>query len=265
MKEKRNTECKELARRYTAGEMTASEIKSFELHLAGCQACKSLVSEWNGLFSALSAPSVRSIRDPGPDFDRPIMAFVRNMLRARAAALAQSEAFAAARAVGTPAARGTSAAGALSPAATPVPAPRSLWAAALRSKVAWACSAGTLVALIFLGVLVRGLTIVLPSGERQYVNLVTWLVNVLDRGFDWLVVQFMKTIKIGEIFVVVGRALDPIWNSFRVAARNMDPQFVIIQLLLFTLSLVLLRAVVVSRAAMGTARKGRCPNVEIML
>jgi hypothetical protein len=180
------------------------------------------------------------------------------MLGARAAALAQSGAFAAARGADF-------AAGALSPAAAPAPAPRSLWAAALRSKVAWACGAGTLVALVFLGVLIRGLTIVLPSGERQYVNAVTWLVNVLGRGFDWLVFQFMKTIKVGEVFVQVGRAFDPLWHSFRVAARNIDPQFILIQLLLFTLSLVLLRAVVAGRAAMGTARKGRCPNVEIML
>jgi ABC-type uncharacterized transport system permease subunit len=98
-----------------------------------------------------------------------------------------------------------------------------------------------------------------------HVNAVTRLVDVLGRGFDWLVFQFMRTIKIGEVFVEVGKALDPFWNSFRVAARNIDPQFVIIQLLLFMLSLVLLRAVVVARAAMGTAQKGRCPNVEIML
>jgi ABC-type uncharacterized transport system permease subunit len=131
--------------------------------------------------------------------------------------------------------------------------------------VAWACGAGVLAALVFLGVAIRGLTIVLPSGERQYVNAVTWLVDVLGRGFDWLVFQFMRTIKIGEVFVQVGKALDPLWNSFSVAARNIDPQFVLIQLLLFMLSLVLLRAVVAARAAMGTARKGRCPNVEIML
>jgi len=252
MKEKRNTECKELSRRYAAGEMTASEIKSFELHLAGCRACKMLVSDWNGLFSALSAPTVRAMTDPGPDFDRPIMAFVRSMLEARDAALARA-ADLAREVVSTSAA-----------ARIPAAAPGSLWAAALRSKVAWACCAGTLAALIFLSVLVRGLTIVLPSGERQYVSAIAWLVNVLGRGFDWLVFQFMQTIKIGEVFVVIGRALDPLWHSFRVAARNMDPQFVAIQLLLFTLSLVLLRAVVVSRAAMGTARKGRCPNVEIM-
>jgi len=256
MKEKKNTECEELSRRYTAGEMTASEIKSFELHLAGCQACKVLVSEWNGLFAVLSAPAVRATRDPRPDFDRPIMAFVHSMLEGRAAAVGVPTP---ARAVGAP--------GALSPAAASAPTPqlRSLWAAALRSKVAWACGAGVLAALVFLGVVIRGLTIVLPSGERQYVSAVTWLVNVFGRGFDWLVFHFMRTIKIGEVFVEVGRALDPLWHSFRVAARNMDPQFILIQLLLFTLSLVLLRAVVVGRAAMGTARKGRCPNVEIML
>ena len=261
MKEKRNRECKELARRYAAGELTASEMKSFELHLAGCQDCKTLVSEWNGLFATLSAPALKASSDPGPDFDRPVMAFVRNMLQARAAALAQ------ARGLG---ARAADLAGAFGPAAVPAagataPEPRSLWAAALHSKVAWACSAGVVAALVFLGVVIRGLTIVLPSGERQYVSVVTWLVHALGDGFDWLVFHFMKSIKIGEIFVQIGQALDPLWRSFGVAARNIDPQFILIQLLLFMLSLVLLRAVVVARASMGTARKGRCPNVEIML
>ncbi len=265
MKTKRNTECKELARRYTAGEMTASEIKSFELHLAGCQACKSLVSEWNGLFSALSAPSVSAMTDPGPDFDRPVMAFVRSMLEARGAALARADALAA-RIAGRSTAAGA-VAGAATDALAPAyaPQPRSLWATALHSKIAWACAGGVLVALTFLGVLIHGLTIVLPSGERQYVNAITWLVNVLGRSFDWLVFQFMKSIKVGEVLVVASRALDPLWHSFRVAARNIDPEFILIQLLLFTLSLVLLRAVVAGRTAVGAARKGRGTNVEIML
>lgn len=276
MKEKRNSECKELSRRYAAGEMTASEMKSFELHLAGCQDCKTFVSEWNGLFASLSASAVKASIDPGPDFDLPVMAFVRSMLEARAAAVAQAEAWAGARgadlaALGRAtategAALGTATAtGATGPAAATIPAPRSLWAAALHSRLAWACGAGAVVALVFLGVVIRGLTIVLPSGERQYVNAVTWLVHVLDKGFDWMVFHFMRSLKIGEVFVQIGRALDPLWSSFGVAARNIDPQFITIQLLLFMLSLVLLRAVVVARASMGTARKGRCPHVEIML
>ena len=259
MKEKGNKECKELSRRYAAHEMTASEMKSFELHLAGCQDCKTLVSEWNGLFASLSAPALKAAKDPGPDFDRPIMSFVRSMLQARAAV-----GFGRAAALGR--AAGLSPATALGPAVgIPAPQPRSLWAAALHSKVAWACGAGVVAALVFLGVVIRGLTIVLPSGERQYVSVVTWLVHVLDRGFDWLVFHFMNSIKIGEVFVQIGQALDPLWRSFGVAARNIDPQFILIQLLLFMLSLVLLRAVVAARASMGTARKGRCPNVEIML
>lgn len=252
-KKKKTVGCEELSRRYAAGEMTASEMKSFKLHLAGCQACKTLISEWDELFGALSAPAMRAMSEPGPDFDRPIMAFVRSMIESRAAALALSESLAAARAETARAA------------AAPSPQPRSLWAAALRSKIAWASGIGVLAALILVGLAIRGLTIVTPSGERQYVNAVTWLVGVFDRSFDWLIFQFMQTVKLGEILVRVGRALDPLWHSFRVAASNIDPQFAMIQLLLFTLSLVLLRSVVVARAAAGTAQKGRCPNVELLL
>lgn len=260
MKDKKNMGCEELSRRYTAGEMTASEMKSFELHLAGCQACKALIPEWGELFAALSAPTVR---EPGPDFDRPIMAFVRSIIQSRAEAAARLHGVSASQPAYPQAAQPSWAPA--QPAQAAVAQPRSLWAAALRSKLAWASGIGVIAALVFLGVAIRGLTIVLPSGERQYVNAVTWLVDVLGRGFDWLVFQFMRTIKISEVFLQIGRALDPLWNSFRVAARNIDPQFALIQLLLFTLSLVLLRAVVVARAAMGTAQKGRCPNVEIML
>jgi hypothetical protein len=139
MKEKRNTECNELSRRYTAGEMTASEIKSFELHLAGCQVCKTLVSEWNGLFTALWAPAVKAAREPGPDFDRPIMAFVRTCLPARPQPFRGR----------APGVGGTST--------------RSLWVAALHSKSLGRAAQASTRSYSWVPPL---LTIVLPSGER---------------------------------------------------------------------------------------------------
>lgn len=220
MRTEKQAKCEELSRLYAAGELKPREREAFEAHLAGCPACKKLLPEWEGLFSLLS---VTSRVEPGPAFDRPIMTFVRDMIASRAAA-----------------------------AATPsrIPAWRQL---------VWVGGIAMAATVVVLSIVLRGFVTISPAGERQSVSAVAWAVDVFGRGIDWLFKSFMSTVKIGEAFVQISVALEPLWHSLRLAARHIDARIILAEVLLLILSAVLLKAV------LSTAQKERCTNVGIML
>jgi len=227
MNERRDISCEELSRRYAAGELSPREAKAFKAHWARCGECKRFLSQWEELLGVLSAPVSSRYAEPSPEFDKPIMAFVRSLIRGRAEAR--------------------------------VAEPRSTWSAVLRSKLVWASGISTAVLLVVLGLAIKGFTITLPSGEKQYVSAISWIVDLFGQGIEWLVFSFMRTLKIGGVFVQLTRILDPFLNILRIAAERIDPQVILAEVLLFMLGLVILRAFV------ATAQKERCENVRICL
>ena len=277
----RTTSCDEMSRLYAVGEMSSTESSDFEAHLAGCNACKELLGEWKGLISALSSSAYdATCLEPSRDFDKPVMAFVKGLIRERrqaeelsrrAAALTQhpaalsqhadaladraavisDRALLGERAVGL-----GDGAGAL----TQHPAVANAQAEAVtRRRAIWVGVAAMAAVLIVVSEMLSRFAAPGPQLGRPYVLAITWLVDICHKGFDWLVFNFMRGIKIGEIFVQVFEKLQPIWNGLGVAARQLDPQLVVMEVLLLMLSLVLLRGL------LSTAPKGRCTNVGIIL
>ena len=277
----RTTSCEEKSRLYAVGEMSSTESSGFEAHLAGCKTCKELLGEWKGLISALSSSAYdATCLEPSRDFDKPVMAFVKGLIRERrkaeelsrrAAALTQhpaalsqhadaladraavisDRALLGERAVGL-----GDGAGAL----TQHPAVANAQAEAVtRRRAIWVGVAAMAAVLIVVSEMLSRFAAPGPQLGRPYVLAITWLVDICHKGFDWLVFNFMRGIKIGEIFVQVFEKLQPIWNGLGVAARQLDPQLVVMEVLLLMLSLVLLRGL------LSTAPKGRCTNVGIIL
>lgn len=286
-KKAKRESCEELSRLYAAGEMSPAQAADFEAHLAGCDACKEQVREWEELFSILSSPAYDGARlEPRPDFDKPVMAFVRNLIgeRRRAAELAERAAAAAARATEqakrapswdqrAPIAAPAAPSAGLRPAALDRRAPidsrvevseriAQLAARAsdqIRRRAIWVgITAIAAVLVIFSDMLSR----FSPGGAeygRPYVVAITWVLGAFHKSFDWLVFSFFRSIKIGEVFILIFEKLRPIWNGLGVAARQLDPQLVVMEVLLLMLSLVLMRGF------LGTAPKGRCTNVGIII
>jgi len=284
----RNVSCEEMSRLYAAGEMSPAEVSEFEAHLAGCDTCKEIIGEWKGLFSLLSCPVYDAVHlEPSRDFDRPVMAFVKGLIRERQRA---EELAGRTRAINDRAALAGQHASDLADHAAVVSqraavlsdraavlagrAPVASDVAGLVSGIAPAASRHAEVArrrAIWVGVAAVAAVLVIfsemlsnfaapPQGlARPYVLAITWVVSILHKSFDWLVFSFLRGIKIGEVFVLVFEKLQPIWNGLGVAARHLDPQLVVMEVLLFMLSLVLLKGF------LGTAPKGRCTNVGIIL
>lgn len=221
----RDLTCEEMSRLYAAHELSPAEASKFEAHLAGCESCKECVSEWRELFSLLSSPTYSAVHlEPSRDFDKPVMAFVKTLIsqRQRAAALARH-------------------------------------AEIVRRRAIWVAVASIAVVLFIFS---RILGSFAPSShglERPTELVITVIVGVLHKGFDWLVSSFMNGLKIGEIFVQLLEKLRPIFNALGVAARHLDPQLVVMEVLLFMLTLLLLKGL------LGTAPKGRCTNVGIII
>jgi hypothetical protein len=261
--------------------MSPAEASVFEAHLAGCDTCKELIGEWKGLFSLLSCPVYDAVHlEPSRDFDRPIMAFVKGLIRERRRA---EEVAGRARVINGRAAVVSERALVLSDRAAELSqhaavlagrAPVASDVAGLVSGIAPAASRHAEVArrrAIWVGVAAVAAVLVIfsemlsnfaapPQGlARPYVLAITWVVGILHKSFDWLVFSFLRGIKIGEVFVLVFEKLQPIWKGLGVAARHLDPQLVVMEVLLFMLSLVLLKGF------LGTAPKGRCTNVGIIL
>ena len=242
----RNASCEEMSRLYAAGEMSPVDVSEFEAHLAGCDTCKELIGEWKGLFSLLSCPVYEAVHlEPSRDFDRPIMAFVKGLIREgqRAAVLAGRAPVA------------SDVAGLVSGIA-PV---ASRHAEVARRRAIWVGVAAVAAVLVIFSEMLSNFAAPPQGLARPYVLAITWVVSILHKSFDWLVFSFLRGIKIGEVFVLVFEKLQPIWNGLGVAARHLDPQLVVMEVLLFMLSLVLLKGF------LGTAPKGRCTNVGIIL
>jgi|GEM_PF-3239894 len=292
--------CDELSRLYAAHELSQAEAAKFEAHLAGCDVCKVRVAEWNELFSLLATPAYDAVHlEPSRDFDKPVMAFVRNLISQRAAgaeavkaagaAFTESAAAvdiraAAARAAAAATARptapdlaalraravaGATRATVIVPGTEPGAAPE---VAALRDRAAalarhaevarrraiWVAVA-SIAAVLF--IFSRLLGTFAPSShgfERPTELIITGIVGVFHKSFDWLVTSFMHGLKIGEIFVLVIEKLRPIFSAFGIAARHLDPQLIVMEVFLFMLTLLLLRGL------LGTAPKGRYTNVGII-
>jgi hypothetical protein len=270
----RSTSCEEMSRLYAAGEMSPAEASVFEAHLAGCDTCKELIGEWKGLFSLLSCPVYDAVHlEPSRDFDRPIMAFVKGLIRerqraeevagrarmidGRASDLADHAALVSQRAAvlagRSPVA--SDVAGLVSGIA-PV---ASRHAEVARRRAIWVGVAAAAAVLVIFSEMLSNFAAPPQGLARPYVLAITWVVSILHKSFDWLVFSFLRGIKIGEVFVLVFEKLQPIWNGLGVAARHLDPQLVVMEVLLFMLSLVLLKGF------LGTAPKGRCTNVGIIL
>jgi hypothetical protein len=235
----RSTSCEEMSRLYAAGEMSPAETSDFEAHLAGCDTCKKLIGEWKDLFSLLSRPAYDAVHlEPSRDFDRPIMAFVKGFIRERQRAAVG----------GDRAAVLGDRAGAVSQRAE-----------VARRGAIWVGVAAVAAVLVIFSEMLSNFAAPSQGLARPYVLAITWIVGIFHKGFDWLVFNFVRGIKIGEIFVLVFEKLRPIWRGLEVAARQLDPQLVAMEVLLLMLSLVLLRGF------LGTAPKGRCTNVGIIL
>jgi len=214
--------CEEMSRLYSAHEMSLAEASIFEAHFAGCKACKELIAEWKELFSVLSSPAYDAARpEPSSNFDRPIMGFVQDLIGERERA-ARAE-------------------------------------ATVRRRATWAGIAAVAAVLAIFSDMLSRLTVAGVEPERPYVIAITWIVGAFHKGFDWLIFSFMRGIKIGEVFIQIFEKLQPIWNGLGAAARQLDPQLVVMEVLLFMLSLVLLKGF------LGTAPKGRCTNVGIII
>ncbi|MCX5800226.1 MAG: zf-HC2 domain-containing protein [Candidatus Eisenbacteria bacterium] len=236
-KDRHNKSCEEMSRLYAAREMSPAEALDFEAHLTECESCKNLLTEWKGLFSLLFEP-IHDVRhlEPSRAFDRPIMAFVKGLVREREQTLRERAS------VDDRAALAHQHADAV-----------------VRRRAIWVGVAAMAAVLAIFSDMLSTFAPVGPQPARPYVLAIAWLVDVFHTSFDWLVFSFMRGIKIGEIFVRVLEALRPIWNCLGVAARQVDPQLVVAEILLFMLSLVLLKGL------LGTAPKGRCTNVGIIL
>ena len=284
----RSTSCEEMSRLYTAGEMSPAETSVFEAHLAGCDTCKELIGEWKGLFSLLSSPVYDAVHlEPSRDFDKPVLAFVKGLIRERqraeelagrarviddrASELAGRATFVSQRApvLSDRAAELSQRAAVLAgraPVASDVAAlvsgvapAASRQAEVARRGAIWVGVAAVAAVLVILSEMLSNFAVPPQGLTRPYVLAITWVVDILHKSFDWLIFSFLRGIKIGEVFVLVLEKLQPIWNGLGVAARHVDPQLVVMEVLLFTLSLVLLKGF------LGTAPKGRCTNVGIIL
>jgi len=246
-KEKKS--CEELSRLYAAGEMSSAQASDFEAHLSGCETCKKQVREWEELFSALSSPLYDVERlEPRADFDKPVMAFVRNLIGERERAAARV-------------AEITKRAPAWDQAAAsraPVPIDASV-EAGIRRRAIWVGIAAIAAVLVIFSNMLSRFAPGSPEYGRPYVVAITWALDAFHKGFEWLVFNFLRSIKIGEVVVLVFEKMRPIWNSLGVAARQLDPQLVLVEVLLLMLSLVLLRGF------LGAAPKGRCTNVGIII
>jgi hypothetical protein len=263
----RSSSCEEMSRLYAAGEMNPLEASEFEAHLAACDTCKKLIGEWGDLFSLLSSPAYDAVRlEPSRDFDGPIMAFVKGLIRERQRA---EELAGGARVISDRAAAASQRAAVLAgraPVASDVAALVSGSAPALTRhlevagrRTIWVGIAAVAAVLVILSEMLNGFAQPSQGLARPYLLAITWVVGIFHKGFDWLVFNFVRGIKIGEIFVLVLEKLRPIWRGLEVAARQLDPQLVAVEVLLLMLSLVLLRGF------LGTAPKGRCTNVGIIL
>jgi hypothetical protein len=261
--------------------MSPVDVSEFEAHLAGCDTCKELIGEWKGLFSLLSCPVYEAVHlEPSRDFDRPIMAFVKGLIKERqraeelagrarvindrASDLADHAAVVSQRA-GVLSDRAAVLAG-RAPVASDVAglvsgiaAVASRHAEVARRRAIWVGVAAVTAVLVIFSEMLSNFAAPPEGLARPYVLAITWVVGIFHQSFDWLVFSFLRGIKIGEVFVLVFEKLQPIWKGLGVAARHLDPQLVVMEVLLFMLSLVLLKGF------LGTAPKGRCTNVGIIL
>jgi hypothetical protein len=244
----RAASCEEMSRLYAAREMSPAEVSAFESHLSGCEACKKSVGEWKEFFSLLSSPAYSSaLAEPSPSFDKPIMAFVKSLVRERQAVAAWQAARQSAM-LRQPAAVLSERVSAATRRADLV-----------RRRAIWVGVAAVAAVLVLFSDMLSNFAPPSQDLGRPYVVAITWVVGIFHKGFDWLVFSFVRGIKIGEIFVLVFEKLRFVWNGLGVAARQLDPQLILMEVLLLMLSLVLLKGF------LGTAPKGRCTNVGIIL
>jgi hypothetical protein len=125
-------------------------------------------------------------------------------------------------------------------------------------RFAWAAGLSFAAIMIVVAASMKS-TLVLPSETARYFAMgTTWIVDAFGRGVEWFIFYLTNSLKLGEILIGVSQTMDPIWHSLRLAAGHVDTRLVVLEILLFMLSLFLLRGLV------GTAHKGRCTHVGII-
>jgi len=126
------------------------------------------------------------------------------------------------------------------------------------SRFAWAAGLSLAAVLVVVVTSLRG-TLVLPAQTERYFAMgTTWIVDAFAKGVEWFIFYLTNSLKLGEILVEVTDTMDPIWSSLRLAVGHVDTRLVVLEILLFMLTILLLRGLV------GTTQKGRCTHVGII-